>query len=104
MAPTRAQCATGYRMAFSCNAPSTAATNRLDMLTPELRSRFAIRWLNPYSRDEYLTVVSGVLVRRENTSQDLAEEITKRLDGRSHRMSRDSKRAARLALPLLPVM
>jgi len=103
LAPTRAQCATGYRMAFSCNAPSTAATNRLDMLTPELRSRFAIRWLNPYSRDEYLTVVSGVLVRRENTSQDLAEEITKRLDGRSQDV-RDSKRAARLALLLLPVM
>ena len=74
------------------------------MLTPELRSRFAIRRLNPYSRNEYLTVVKGVLVRRENTSQELAEEITKRLDGRSHRMSRDSKQAARLALPLLPVM
>ena len=60
-----------------------AVTNRLDMLSPELRSRFAIRWLNPYSRDEYLTVVRGVLVRRENTSWELAEEIAKRLDDRS---------------------
>src|SRR4030042_254857 len=31
-----------------------AASNRLDMLSPELRSRFAIRRLNPYGRDEYV--------------------------------------------------
>ena len=73
-----------------------AATNRMDMLSPELRSRFAIRHLNPYSRDEYLTVVKGVLVRRENTSQELAEEIAQRLDGRSQDV-RDSIRVARLA-------
>ncbi len=73
-----------------------AATNRLDILSPELRSRFAIRRLNPYSRDEYLTVVKGVLVRRENTSQELAEEIAMRLDGRSQDV-RDSIRVARLA-------
>jgi len=73
-----------------------AATNRVDVLSPELRSRFAIRRLNPYSRDEYLTVVRGVLVRRENTSPELAEEIAKRLDGRSQDV-RDSIRVARLA-------
>jgi Holliday junction DNA helicase RuvB len=73
-----------------------AATNRIDMLSPELRSRFSIRRLNPYSRDEYLTVVKGVLVRRENTSQELAEEIAQRLDGRSQDV-RDSIRVARLA-------
>jgi len=73
-----------------------AATNRLDMLSPELRSRFAIRRLNPYTRDEYLTVVKGVLVRRENTSHELAGEIAKRLDGRSQDV-RDSIRVARLA-------
>jgi len=73
-----------------------AATNRMDMLSPELRSRFAIRRLNPYSRDEYLTVVKGVLVRRENSSQEMAEEIAQRLDGRSQDV-RDSIRVARLA-------
>ncbi len=73
-----------------------AATNRMDMLSPELRSRFALRRLNPYSRDEYLTVVKGVLVRRENMSQELAEEIAQRLDGRSQDV-RDSIRVARLA-------
>ncbi len=73
-----------------------AASNRLDMLSPELRSRFAIRRLNPYSRGEYLTVVKGVLVRREGTSPELAEEIARRLDGRSQDV-RDSIRVARLA-------
>jgi Holliday junction DNA helicase RuvB len=66
------------------------------MLSPELRSRFAIRRLNPYGRDEYLTVVRGVLVRRESTSPELAEEIARRLDGRSQDV-RDSIRVARLA-------
>jgi len=73
-----------------------AATNRLDTLSPELRSRFAIRRLNPYSRDEYLAVVRGVLVRRESVSPELAEEVAKRLDGRSQDV-RDSIRVARLA-------
>ena len=73
-----------------------AATNRLDMLSPELRSRFAIRRLNPYSRSDYLTVVKGVLIRREGTSIGLAEEIAQRLDGRSQDV-RDAVRVARLA-------
>ena len=73
-----------------------AATNRLDVLSPELRSRFAIRRLNPYGRDEYLTVVKGVLVRHENVSVEMAEEVAKRLDGRSQDV-RDAIRAARLA-------
>ncbi len=73
-----------------------AASNRLDMLSPELRSRFAVRRLNPYSRDDYLTVVKGVLVRRENTTPKLAEEIARRLDGLTQDV-RDAVRVARLA-------
>ena len=73
-----------------------AATNRVDVLAPELRSRFAIRRLNPYSRAEYLTVVKGVLVRREDTSPELAEEIAQRLDGRTQDV-REAIRVARLA-------
>jgi holliday junction DNA helicase RuvB len=72
-----------------------AASNRLDMLSPELRSRFAIRRLNAYSRDEYLTVVKGVLVRRENVIPETAEKIAEQLDGRSQDV-RDSIRVARL--------
>ncbi len=73
-----------------------AATNRPDMLSPELRSRFAIRKLYPYNRSDYLTVVKGVLVRREKTTPELAAEIAARLDGRSQDV-RDAVRVARLA-------
>ncbi len=73
-----------------------AAINRLNMLSPELRSRFAIRHMNPYQRQEYLTVVKGVLMRRENLNQEIAEEIANRLDGLSQDV-RDAVRVARLA-------
>ena len=73
-----------------------AACNRLEALSPELRSRFAIRRLTAYSREDYLKVVKGVLLHRENASQELAEEIAARLDGRSQDV-RDAVRVARLA-------
>ncbi|MBF4481819.1 MAG: AAA family ATPase [Dehalococcoides mccartyi] len=73
-----------------------AASNRLEKLSPELRSRFAIRKLNPYSRSEFLTVVKGVLVRKEGLSNEMAEEIARKLDGRSQDV-RDAIRIARLA-------
>ena len=73
-----------------------AATNRLDSLSPELKSRFAIRQMNPYRRLEYLTVVRGVLVRRENLDRELADEIAHRLDGLRQDV-RDAVRVARLA-------
>jgi Holliday junction DNA helicase RuvB len=73
-----------------------AASNRLDKLSPELRSRFAIRRLNPYSRSEFLTVVQGVLIRKENLPEETAEEIARALDGLSQDV-RDAIRVARLA-------
>ncbi|APH13190.1 AAA family ATPase [Dehalococcoides mccartyi] len=73
-----------------------AASNRLEKLSPELRSRFAIRKLNAYGRSEFLTVVKGVLVRKEGLSNDIAEEIARKLDGRSQDV-RDAIRIARLA-------
>lgn len=73
-----------------------AASNRLDKLSPELRSRFAIRRLNPYSRSEFLTVVQGVLTRKENLPEETAEEIARALDGLSQDV-RDAIRVARLA-------
>ena len=73
-----------------------AASNRMEKLSPELRSRFAVRKLNPYSRSEFLTVVKGVLVRKESLSSELAEEIAKKLDCRSQDV-RDAIRIARLA-------
>jgi len=73
-----------------------AASNRLEKLSPELRSRFAIRALNPYNRSEFLVVVRGVLVRKESLSEELAMEIARQLDGRSQDV-RDAIRVARLA-------
>jgi Holliday junction DNA helicase RuvB len=73
-----------------------AASNRMDILSPELRSRFAIRRLNPYDRAEFLTVVKGVLARRESLSPELADEIAQNLDGKSQDV-RDAIRVARLA-------
>ena len=73
-----------------------AASNRLEKLSPELRSRFAIRQLNAYSRSEFLVVVRGVLVRKENLSEEIAAEIARQLDGHSQDV-RDAIRVARLA-------
>jgi Holliday junction DNA helicase RuvB len=73
-----------------------AASNRLNVLSPELRSRFAVRKLAAYSRSDYLTVVRGVLVSREDLAYELADEIANRLDGLSQDV-RDAVRVARLA-------
>lgn len=73
-----------------------AATNRMHGLSPELLSRFAVRKLEPYVPLEYQRVVKGVLVRRENVSPELAQDIAQRLDGRSQDV-RDAVRTARLA-------
>jgi len=72
-----------------------AASNRLNILSPELRSRFAIRKLTAYSRSDYLTVVRGVLAKRENLSEELADQVARRLDGVSQDV-RDAIRVARL--------
>lgn len=73
-----------------------AASNRLNTLSPELKSRFAIQKLTAYSRSEYLTVVRGVLLRREGLDQEKADEVARRLDGVSQDV-RDAIRVARLA-------
>ena len=73
-----------------------AASNRLSMLSPELRSRFAIQKLTAYNRRDYLTVVKGVLVTRENLDEEQADEVARRLDGLSQDV-RDAIRVARLA-------
>lgn len=73
-----------------------AATNRIHGLSPELLSRFAVRKIGAYRRSDFLTVVKGVLVRREGLSAEVAEEIATRLDGRTQDV-RDAIRVARLA-------
>jgi len=72
-----------------------AASNRLKMLSPELRSRFAIRTLTAYSREDFRKVVCGVLVSKENLDLETASEVALKLDGRTQDM-RDAIRVARL--------
>ena len=73
-----------------------AATNQVAKLSPELKSRFAIRKLKPYDAVQYCTVVKGVLVHHENVNPELAEEIAQKLEGRSQDV-RDAVRVARLS-------
>ena len=89
----------GRELNLSNPLKAVAASNRLQMLSPELRSRFAIRKLTTYSRSDYLTVVRGVLVSRENLDHELANEIAHGLDGLSQDV-RDAVRVARLASQL----
>ena len=73
-----------------------AATNVETRLSPELRSRFAIRRLGTYGRDEFISVVTGMLTRREGVPPEVAREIARKLDGRTQDV-RDSVRVARMA-------
>ena len=73
-----------------------AATNQVTKPSPELKSRFAIQKLKPYDSPQYREVVKGVLVRREKTNPELAEEIAEKLQGRSQDV-RDAVRVARLS-------
>ena len=73
-----------------------AATNDMAKLSPELRSRFAVRKLEAYDAVQYRTVVKGVLVRRENVDSEPAEETARKLAGKSQDV-RDAVRVARLS-------
>jgi Holliday junction DNA helicase RuvB len=86
----------GRELNLSNQLRVVAASNRLTILSPELKSRFAIRKLSAYSRSDYITVVRGVLARREGLTQELADEVASRLDGISQDV-RDAIRVARLA-------
>ena len=86
----------GRELNLSNQLRVVAASNRLNILSPELKSRFAIRKLTAYNREDYLTVVRGVLARREGLTQELADEVARRLDGISQDV-RDAIRVARLA-------
>jgi len=76
-----------------------AASNRLNVLSPELKSRFAIRKLIAYNHNDYLSVVKGVLVSREGLDKELAGEIAERLSNVSQDV-RDAVRVARLSSQL----
>jgi len=72
-----------------------AASNHLSKLSPELKSRFAMRTLSAYSREDFLIVVRGVLASRENLNPETADAIARQLGGRTQDV-RDAIRVARL--------
>jgi len=61
----------GRELDLSYSIWVVAASNRLDKLSPELRSRFVIRYLAPYSRSDFMEVVKGVLVRHDSRAAGL---------------------------------
>ncbi|MDP2948444.1 MAG: ATP-binding protein [Chloroflexota bacterium] len=86
----------GRRLEEQLDLRVVAATNNLRVLAPELLSRFAVRRLQPYQRQEFRQVVVGVLVRREGVAPEVAEQVAALLDGVSQDV-RDAVRVARLA-------
>jgi len=85
----------GRELNLSNQLRVVAASNRLSMLSPELKSRFAIRTLQAYNREDFLTVVRGVLVKREGLEPQAAAEVATKLDGHTQDV-RDAIRVARL--------
>ena len=72
-----------------------ATANRIDVLAPELKSRFAKVEVAEYSQTNYITVVKNVVIK-EGASEVDADLIAKAMLGRS-RDVRDAVRVARLA-------
>lgn len=52
-----------------------AACNRIEKITPELRSRFVELYFERYTREEFITVCRGYLSRSDSCPRDLAELI-----------------------------
>jgi len=75
-----------------------AACNTDRFLPPELKSRFIIIRLKPYTREQYINIVKSVLISREETNPELAEYIAiKTADELGTRDPRDAIKIARLA-------
>ena len=52
-----------------------AGGNSLKGIAPELASRFLIKHMEPYTRDDFVLVAEKVLTMRENTTPDIAKLI-----------------------------
>jgi Holliday junction DNA helicase RuvB len=73
-----------------------AAANVIKRLPPELLSRFWKRSLSEYNSQEYVKVVSSVLVKREGLLDGSAYQIAMGLVGKTHDV-RDAVNVARLS-------
>ena len=60
-----------------------AGGNSLKSIAPELASRFEIKYLEPYTREDFVIVAERVLTMRENTSPEIAKLIATTVAKRS---------------------
>lgn len=75
-----------------------AACNNIRPIPPELRSRFLIIRIKPYTEEQFLAIVKHVLVNREGKDLELAEYIGRKVLTELHsRDPRDAIKVARLA-------
>jgi len=75
-----------------------AACNNDRYIPPELKSRFLIIRIKPYTEEEFLAIVKHVLTKREGKDPELAEYIGKKVLTVLHsRDPRDAVKVARLA-------
>jgi len=56
-----------------------AACNRLKGLKSELIDRFEVFHIKPYTKEEFMRVVTGYLTKREGVSEALARYIAQRV-------------------------
>jgi len=56
-----------------------AACNRTKGLPPELLDRFKVFYIKPYTREQFVRVVTGVLTKRKGVPEDLARYIAERV-------------------------
>jgi len=86
----------GRHLDETINVRVIAVANTITNISAELLSRFAKRQLAPYSRDEYIRVVSTLLVQREGLSEAGAQQVAKYLVDKTVDV-RDAIRVARLS-------
>jgi Holliday junction DNA helicase RuvB len=73
-----------------------AACNSLRGIPPELIDRFQVFNIKPYTREEFVRVVTGYLVKRKNVPEDLARYIAEKVQEYSVSV-REAVRISRLA-------
>lgn len=60
-----------------------AGGNSLKSIAPELASRFEIKYLEPYTKEDFIVVAERVLTMRENTNHEIAKLIASTVVNRS---------------------
>ncbi|MEM1525369.1 MAG: hypothetical protein QW618_04435 [Nitrososphaerales archaeon] len=86
----------GKERSIVLNLKVFAAANRVDKIWPELLSRFLLLKFRDYTDDEYINVVTRVLMIREGLEQWLAQRIAHEMVRLKSHDVRDAIRVARL--------